>query len=73
MVSVSKTKVIQRLVIAQKDAELEMRHISELINGYFERNKQADRAIVNYLKLDTIINYLSTHKLHSVKAKSLEK
>lgn len=73
IVSVCNSKIVQRLVLAQKDAELEFLYISKLINGYTEKNKIYDRVVVNYSRLNTIIDYLSSHKLISVKAKSLEK
>lgn len=59
--------------MAQKDAELEFSYLSQLIQGNLEKYKSYDRVVVNYLKLDTIIEYFSRHKLYSIKAKSLEK
>ena len=73
MVSVSKTKIIQRFVLGQKDAEFEFVVLSELINGYTEKLKGNDRLVINYLKLDILIGYLNTFKLKSVKAESFEK
>lgn len=73
IVTFSKTKITQRFVLGQKDAELEFLYISKLINGYTEKNKIYDRVVVNYSKMNTVIDYLSSHKLISVKAKSLEK
>ena len=73
MVSVSKTKIIQRFVLGQKDAEFEFVVLSELINGYTEKLKGNDRLDINYLKLDILIGYLNTFKLKSVKAESFEK
>jgi LAGLIDADG endonuclease/Proton-conducting membrane transporter len=73
MVSVVRKKIFQRIVIGQKHAELEFVHLSKLINGYTEVLKKNDRIVVNYLKLDTIIQYLNVHKLRSIKAKSFEK
>jgi len=72
-VSVSSNRVIQRFSMAQKDAELEFSYLSQLIQGNLEKYKSYDRVVVNYLKLDTIIEYFSRHKLYSIKAKSLEK
>jgi len=59
--------------LGQKDAELEFLYISKLINGYTEKDKIYNRVVVNYSKMNTVIDYLSSHKLISVKAKSLEK
>lgn len=73
LVSVCKTKIIQRFVLGQKDAELEFLYLSKLIQGYTEKLKQHDRIVINYLKLDTLIEYLNSHKLYSIKAKSFEK
>jgi hypothetical protein len=73
MVSVCKTKIIQRFVIEQKDAELEFNLLSKLINGYTEKLRGNDRIVINYLKLDVLIEYLNTFKLNSVKAESFEK
>ena len=72
-VSVSKNRIIQRFALGQKDAESEFLYISKLINGNLEKIKNFDRVVVNYFKLDIIIEYLSRHKLYSLKAKSLEK
>lgn len=73
IVSICKTKIIQKFVLGQKDAESEFFYISQLINGYTEKLKGHDRLVVNYLKLDSLINYLNTYKLYSIKAKSYEK
>jgi hypothetical protein len=73
LVSVCKTKIIQRFVLGQKDAELEFLYLSKLIGGYTQKLKQHDRLVVNYLKLYTLIAYLNRHKLYSIKAKSFEK
>ena len=73
MVSVSKTKIIQRFVLGQKDAELEFVFLSKLINGYTEKLKGNDRLVINYLKLDILIEYLNIFKLKSAKAESFEK
>jgi hypothetical protein len=73
MVSVSKTKIIQRFVLAQKDAEAEFMYLSLLLNGYTEKLKKNDRLVINFNKLNILIGYLNDHKLHSVKEKSLEK
>ena len=73
--SVSKTRIYQKFAIGQKDAELEFLYLNTLINGYYNVEKSRDfyRIVLSYLKLDTIILYLSQHKLYSVKAQSLEK
>jgi len=55
--------------MAQKDAELEFSYLSQLIQGNLEKYKSYDRVVVNYLKLDTIIEYFS-RQLYSIKAKS---
>jgi hypothetical protein len=73
MVSVSKTKIIQRFVLGQKDAEAEFMYLSFLLNGYTEKLKNNDRLVINFNKLNILIGYLNYHKLHSVKEKSLEK
>ncbi len=73
LVSVCKTKIVQRFVLGQKDAELEFLYLSKLVKGYTEKLKGHDRLVVNYLKLDILIEYLNTHKLYSIKAKSFEK
>ena len=73
MVSVSKTKIIQRFVLAQKDAESEFIFISKLINGYTEKLKGHDRIVINYLKLDLLIEYLTIFELRTAKAQSFAK
>lgn len=73
LVSVCKTKVIQRFVLEQKDAELEFLYLSKLLEGYTEKLKGHDRLVVNYLKLNSLIEYLNAHRLYSTKAKSFEK
>jgi len=73
MVSVSKTKIVQRFVLGQKDAEPEFIYLSGLIDGYTEKLKGYDRIVVNYLKLDILIKYLNTFKLNTAKAQSYEK
>jgi hypothetical protein len=73
LVSVSKEKIIQRIVIGQKDAELEFKYLSNLLNGYTEKLKGHDRLVINYLNLSGIISYLNNHKLYSIKAKSYDK
>jgi len=73
MVSVSKTKIVQRFVLGQKEAELEFIYLSKLINGYTEKLKGNDRIVINYLKLDLLVEYLSIYKLNSAKADSLKK
>lgn len=73
LVSVSKTKIIQRFVLSQKDAERDFIYLSLLLKGYTEKYKNNDRLVINYSKLNTIIEYLNNHKLYSVKEKSLEK
>nr|YP_010218788.1 hypothetical protein LK370_mgp035 [Morchella brunnea]UBU98595.1 hypothetical protein [Morchella brunnea] len=66
-------RIVQRFALSQKDAELEFLFLSKLVQGNLEKCKGFDRIIVNYSNLDIIINYLNTHNLHSIKAKSLEK
>lgn len=73
LVSVSKTKIIQRFVLGQKDAEPEFMYLSLLLNGYTEKLKNNDRLVINFKKLNIILEYLKKHKLYSVKEKSLEK
>lgn len=70
MVTVVKKKIMQRMVISQKNAESEFAYISKLIQGYTEKLKIYDRIVVNYLKLDIIIQYLNIHKLRSNKEKA---
>jgi len=73
LVSVCKEKIIQRIVIGQKDAELEFNYLSNLLNGYTEKLKEHDRLVINYSNLSVIICYLNNHKLYSIKAKSYDK
>lgn len=73
LVSVSKTKIIQRFVLSQKDAEPEFRYLSLLLNAYTEKLKNNDRLVINFKKLNIMLEYLKNHKLYSVKEKSLEK
>lgn len=73
LVSVSKEKIIQRIVIGQKDAELEFNYLSNLLNGYTEKLKGHNRLVINYSNLSRIICYLNNHKLYSIKAKSYDK
>jgi hypothetical protein len=73
LVSVSKTKIIQRFVLGQKDAEAEFIYLSLLLDGYTEKLKNNDRLVINFRKLNNLLDYLKNHKLYSVKEKSLEK
>lgn len=73
MVSVSKKKIVQRIVISQKDAELEIKHLSNMLNGYTEKWKGHDRLVINFSSSSCIISYLNYHKLYSTKAKSYDK
>ena len=73
MVSVSKTKIIQRFVLGQKDAEQEFKFLSLLLNGYTEKLKNNDRLVINFSNLNILLAYLNNHKLYSTKEKSLEK
>jgi len=73
LVSVTKKKIIQRFVLGQKDAQEEFVYLSILLNGYTEKLKNHDRLVINFLKLDILINYLNNHKLYSIKEKSLIK
>jgi len=72
---VSKTRIYQKFAIGQKDAEKEFLYLNNLIDGYYsvEKSRNFHRIVLSYLKLNTIIDYLACHKLHSVKAQSLEK
>jgi hypothetical protein len=72
-VSVSKNRVVQRFSITQKDAEPEFLYLKELLKGNYELRNGNSRVVVNFYALDTIIEYLTGYKLHSVKAESLEK
>nr|YP_010710810.1 hypothetical protein P2Z26_mgp06 [Gonatophragmium mori]WCZ71174.1 hypothetical protein [Gonatophragmium mori] len=73
LVSVSKKKIIQRFVLGQKYAETEFIYLSFLLNGYTEKLKGNDRLVINFKKLNVLIQYLKYHKLISIKEKSLEK
>lgn len=73
LVSVSKKKIIQRVVIGQKNAEIEFNYLAKILNGYTEKLKGHDRLVINYSNLDNIISYTNTHKLYSTKAKFYEK
>lgn len=55
--------------------ELEMLYLSKVIDGYLENvdYKHPDRIIVNYLKLNKLIYYLSKYNLRSIKAKLYKK
>jgi hypothetical protein len=64
--------ITQRLVISQKEGELELIYLSKLINGYTEKLKKHDRIVVNYSNSDLLISYLNAHKLRSLKAKAFE-
>lgn len=64
---------MQPMVLSQKDAESEFIYLSKLIGGYTEKLKGHDRLVINFSKLGTIIDYLSSHKLFSVKAESFVK
>ena len=72
-VSVSNHRIVQRFSLTQKDAELEFLYLKGLLKGNYEIYKTYSRVVVNFFALDIIIDYLSKYKLHSVKAKSLEK
>jgi len=75
LVTVSRNKIIQRIVISQNEAEEEFSYLSGLLGGYPEKGKlnKNDRIIVNYLKLSIVINYLNKNKLRTIKAKSFDK
>jgi LAGLIDADG endonuclease len=72
-VAEKKRKIMQRIVIEQKDSEQEFLYISNLIQGYTEKRIRYDRIVVNYLKCNIIIDYLMKFKLRSTKFKSFEK
>jgi len=72
LVSVSNLRIVQRFSLTQKDAESEFLYLKELLKGNYEIRKTYSRVVVNFFALDTIIDYLSKYKLHSVKAKSLK-
>ena len=73
IVSVSKQKIIQRIVVGQKDAEIEFNYLSNMLTGYTEKLKGHDRLVINYSNLSKIIFYLNDHKLYSTKSKSYQK
>jgi hypothetical protein len=66
---------MQRIVIAQNETEKEFLYLSKLLEGYTEKGEhiRKDRIVVNYLKLNVVINYLIKYKLRTIKAKSFEK
>jgi hypothetical protein len=65
---------LQRFVLSQKDGEEEFKYLSTLLDGYPEKQRGIyDRLVINFRKLNILIDYLSNHKLNSVKEKSLEK
>lgn len=79
IVTVTKRKIRQgmligqRIVLAQKDAEIEFNYLSNMLNGYTEKLKGHDRLVIHYSNSDKILLYLSYHPLYSVKAKSYSK
>jgi hypothetical protein len=73
IVSVSKQKIIQRIVVGQKDAEIEFNYLSNMLTGYTEKLKGHNRLVINYSNLSKIIFYLNDHKLYSSKSKSYQK
>ena len=74
MVTITNNKITQRMVLSQKDAELELGYLSSIMGGYTEKDQKGhDRLVVNYSYLGSLIDYLSTRKLYSVKAESFKK
>jgi hypothetical protein len=74
MVVVSKLKIIQRFVLGQQYATSEFAYLSILLNGYCDKEINNNcRLVINFLNLPILIEYLTNHKLASVKTKSFEK
>ena len=74
-ITVSGKKVFQRYILAQKDADLELNKIAELLNGNCDNNKEKNgrRVVVSYRKAETLIEYLNRCELRSVKRISFKK
>jgi hypothetical protein len=60
-------KIIQRYILSQKDSKKELQFLTSLLKGYVERSTRCDRLVVNYLQLDSIIDYFENYPLHSSK------
>ena len=79
IVTVSKRKtreemiIGQRIVLGQKDAEKEFTFLSNMLDGYTEKQKGDDRLVIHYSNSNKILHYLNHHPLYSVKAKSYSK
>lgn len=74
IVSITNKKIPQRMVLIQKDAESELSYLSHILGGYTEKDKKGvDRWVVYYTNLSSLIDYLNTRNLYSVKAGSFAK
>lgn len=64
----------QKFNLVQKAADLEMNYLSSLIGGiHYKEDKQMSRVHLAYSNCDSLIEYLSRHKLYSIKSTSFEK
>ena len=45
---------------------MKKKNLSQLLNGYYEEYNNNNRLIINYLKTDILILYLSKCKLRSI-------
>jgi hypothetical protein len=70
----NRERIAQKFILVQKAADLEMKYLTELIGGIFYKdNKEMCRVHLAYSKCDSLIEYLSRHKLYSIKSLSFSK
>ena len=70
----TRKRLSQKFNLVQKAADLEMNYLSSLIGGiYYKEDKQMSRVHLAYSNCDSLIEYLSRHKLYSIKSVSFEK
>lgn len=67
-------RVTQKFILVQKAADLEMNYLSSLIGGiYYKEKNEMSRVYIVSSKCDSLIEYLSRHKLYSMKLIAFEK
>lgn len=67
-------RIEQKFVLVQKDAELEMIELTDLIGGrHYQENNNISRLYISYSNVDYLVEYLGRHKLYSIKSISFEK
>lgn len=70
----NRERLSQKFNLVQKTADLEMNYLSSLIGGiYYKEKNNMSRVHLAYSKCDSLVEYLSRHKLYSIKSISFEK